>query len=144
MFISDWVEALQELKNLTFSWWMTVSPLQQAQLSVRLWILEGENYWLFFFFFSMIFHHWCQRMLRIWCQWTDTRNSCYLLFSETNLIHGIAGDAVGPMLFGVIKSALVGNTRGMLFFSHNFLGCMGNVHWSSNSSVKPKIRGHYN
>lgn len=140
MFISDWVEALQELMNSTFSWRMTVSPLQQAQLSVRLWILEGGNYWLFFFFFSMIFHHWCQRVLCIWYQWTDTRNSCHLLVSKMNLIHSIAGDAVGPLLFGVIKSALASN----ILFSHNFLGWMGNVHWLSSSSIKPKIRGHYN
>lgn len=26
-----------------------------------------------------------------------------------NIFHGIAGDAVGPMLFGIIKSARAGN-----------------------------------
>lgn len=139
MFISDWAEAFQELMNSTFSWWMTFSPLQQPQLSVRLWILEGRNYWLFLFFFSVIFHHWCQRVLCIWSQWTDTRNSYCPLVSEMNLIHGIAGDAVDPMLFGVISSV-----TDMLLLNNNFLRWMGNVYWLSHSLVKPKIRGHYN
>lgn len=79
----------------TFSWWMAVSALQHPQLSIRLWILEDWYRWLLFLFLGLIFHHWCQRVVCVWCQWNDIRNSCHLLALDMNFTHSISADTAG-------------------------------------------------
>lgn len=126
------------IQHLADEWQSVPCSKLSYQLDYEVWKVENIFWVLFSLAWSfttdvsvvhLISVNWHQELM------------CYLSVSEISLSHGIAGGAVGPMLFGPIKSALAANMIAM--FNHRFLGWMGNIHWLSSSSVKLKMRGYY-